>query len=124
MASRFRRAKKDPVGTAAKAVAYPWKVKSRVDRFLRPAARIAGAAGVAMLGACAVLTGTPAEQWPQALSRDLLPVYWIVSLAVASLLGWTFVADGQKRIRKRVGATAALALFLVCPIAFAILGLV
>ena len=123
MPKRSRRAK-DPVTKAAQVVAYPWTLKSRIDRFVRPAARIAGVAGIGMLVACAVLAGTPAEQWPEWLSPDRLRVYVMVSLAVASLLGWTFVSDGQKRIRRAVGAQISLAAFVILPISFAILGLI
>jgi len=123
MAKRSRRSK-DPVTRAAQVVAYPWTVKSRVEKFVRPTARVAGAAGIAMLVACAVLAETPAEQWPRGLSPGHLAVYVMVSLAVASLLGWTFVNDGQKRIRRAIGAHLSLAAFVVLPIAFAILGFV
>ena len=121
MVKRSRRAK-DPVTRAAQVVALPWTVKSRIETIVRPAARVAGAAGIAMLVGCAVLAETPAEEWPRALSPDHLAVYVMVSLAVASLLGWTFVNDGQKRIRRAIGPQISLAAFVVLPIAFAILG--
>jgi hypothetical protein len=123
MPRRSRRAK-DPVTRAAQVVAYPWTVKSRIENVVRPTARIAGAAGIAMLVACAVLAETPAEEWPAWLSPHRLRVYVMLSLAVASLLGWTFVNDGQKRIRRAIGARISMAAFVILPIAFAILGLV
>jgi hypothetical protein len=123
MARRSRRSK-DPVTRAAQTVALPWTLKSEVDAFVRPAARVAGAAGIAMLAGCGVLAATPREEWPAWLSPERLPVYVMVSLAVASLLGWTFVSDGQSRIRRRLGARVSLWAFVVLPISFAILGLV
>lgn len=123
MARRRRRSKKDPLVKAAKVVAYPWKVKSRFEGFIRPAARVAGALGMAMLAGCAALSQTPEEAWPGLLlPASRLPVYWMVALAVASLLGWAYVNDGQKRIRRAVGPALALCLFVIVPIAFAILG--
>jgi hypothetical protein len=123
MARRTKRSK-DPVTAAAEVVAYPWTVKSRIEAVIRPSARVAGAAGIAMLVGCAVLSETPAEEWPDWLSPERLPVYWMVSLAVASLLGWTFVNDGQKRIKRSIGAKVSLWAFVVLPISFAILGLI
>jgi hypothetical protein len=122
--SRRSRRSKDPVAQAAKAVAYPFQVKSKLEAFLRPAARVAGFVGIALLVGCAVLWTTPAPKWPRGLSPDRLPVYAMTSLVVASLLGWTFVHDGQVRIKRAIGKTASFPLFVVLPIAFAILGLV
>jgi hypothetical protein len=123
MARRSKRSK-DPVTQAAEVVAYPWTVKSQIETVLRPGARVAGVVGIAMLVACGVLAETPHDEWPQALSPQHLPAYVMVSLAFASLLGWTFVNDGQKRIRRRIGAGVSLWAFVVLPIAFAIVGLI
>lgn len=125
MATRRRRSRPPgPLTHAARVVALPYRVKARFEEFLRPGARVAGACGLAMLAACAVLAGTPPERWPGALDPDRLAVYAVVSLAVASMLGWAFAHEGQKRIRKAVGDRVALAAFVVLPIAFAIVGLV
>jgi hypothetical protein len=123
MARRSRRSK-DPVAKAAKAVAYPFQVKSRFEAFLRPTARVVGAIGIAMLVACGVLAETPSSEWPARLDPSHLPVYVMVSLVVASLLGWTCVHDGQVRIRRAIGKTASLGAFVILPISFAILGFV
>lgn len=123
MARKSRRAK-DPVTAAARVVAYPFQVKSRIEAFVRPAARVAGAAGIAMLVGCAVLSGTPREEWPRALDPSHLAVYVMISLAVASLLGWTYVHDGQKRIRRAIGPSISLVAYVVLPIGLAIAGLV
>src|SRR5687768_13292604 len=111
MPRRSRRARRsgNPVATAASAVTFPLRVRSRVEAFLRPGARVVGALGVAMLAACAICAGTPPERRPPWAGADLLPVWWMVSLAAASLLGWTFVHDGQTRIRRAIGRPAALA---------------
>ena len=123
MARRSRRAK-DPVARAATVALYPFRVKSKVDAFLRPAARIAGAIGIAMLVACGFLWRTPAEQWPQWLDPSHLAIYAMISLAVASLLGWTFVHDGQTRIKRAIGKPLSLCAFVVLPISFTIAGLI
>jgi hypothetical protein len=122
--SRRRARAEDPVTKTAKAVAYPFRVKSKLEAFIRPAARVVGALGLVLLVGCVVLWRLPAEQWPRGLVRERLPTYVIVSLAVASLLGWAFVSDGQKRVRRAVGRPLSLALFVVVPIAFAYLGFV
>ena len=72
MARRSKR-QPDPVAKAARAVAYPWKVKSKFEAFLRPAARVTGAVGLAMLAGCAVLWKTPREDWPAGLVPERLP---------------------------------------------------
>ena len=101
-------------------VTFPWRLKSRFQAFIRPAARAAGAAGIAMLAACGVLAETPAGEWPAALDPARLAVYGMISLATASLLGWTFVHEGQKRIERAIGERVALAVFVLLPVAFAI----
>ncbi len=118
------RRSKNPVTKAAQVAAYPFAVKSRFEAFIRPTARIVGALGLAMLVGCAVLARTPAEEWPRSLDPARLPTYAMISLAVASLLGWTFVHDGQTRIARAVGKRLSLVLFAVVPISLAYLGLV
>jgi hypothetical protein len=123
MGRRSRRSK-DPVTQAAQVVSYPWRVKSKVNDFIRPAMRVLGVAGLGMVAGCVVLWSTPAEQWPRWLDPGLLPVYAMISLSVASLLGWTFVNDGQTRIRRKIGAQASLWAFVILPISFAIAGFI
>ena len=123
MARRSKRSK-DPVTRAAEVVSYPWRVKSKVNDFIRPAMRVLGVIGLGMLVGCAVLWQTPAGEWPPQLAPGLLHVYFMVSLAVASLLGWAFVSDGQARIRQSIGARPSLLLFVILPISFAIVGFI
>jgi hypothetical protein len=124
MAARTRRRGKDPVTKAADAAAYPFKVRSKLEAFVRPTARVLGAVGIAMLVGCAVLAARAPEEWPSELSPQRLPVYVMISLATASLLGWTFVHDGQTRIRRAVGKPVSLVAFAIVPIALAYLGFV
>ena len=123
MGRRSRRSK-DPVTDAARVVAYPWRVKSQVNDFIRPAMRVMGVVGLGMLVGCVVLWTTPAENWPRWLDPGLLPVYAMISLSVASLLGWTFVSDGQTRIGRKIGRRASLVAFVILPISFAIVGFI
>ena len=109
---------------AADVAAYPFRVKSKVEAVVRPTARVLGALGIAMLVGCAVLARRPREEWPQELAKERLPVYVMISLATASLLGWTFVHDGQTRIRRVVGKPVSLVAFAVAPIVFAYLDFV
>ncbi len=105
-------------------MALPWTVRERVDAVLRPGARVVGALGAASLLACAVLWTTSDERWPPGVRRHDLPVVAFGSLLAASLLGWSFLSDGQKRVRRGVGRPVAAALYLVLPIALAALSLV
>jgi hypothetical protein len=117
------RRKKSTVTKAAEVVAYPFQVKSKFEEFIRPTARFLGFVGLAMLVGCLVLSTTPREEWPAHLAPARLPTYVMISLAVASLLGWTCVHDGQTRIRRSIGKQLSLILFVALPIAFAYLGL-
>jgi hypothetical protein len=121
---RMARRSKGPVTKAAAVVTYPFRVKSKFEEFIRPAARLLGVAGLAMLVGCFALSNTPHEEWPEGLSPWRLPTYVMVSLAVASLLGWTCVHDGQTRIRRAIGKQISLVLFVAMPITFAYLGLI
>jgi len=112
------------VTKAARIAAAPFRVKSQVEDVIRPVARIVGACGVAMLVGCLALSRAPREEWPRALDPARLPTYAMISLCVASLLGWTFVHDGQQRVRRSVGKAASLVLFAVLPVLFAYLGFV
>ncbi len=117
------RRSKGPVTKAAQIAAYPFQVKSKFEEFIRPTARVLGTAGLAMLVGCLVLSTMPHEEWPKALAPSRLPTYVMISLAVASLLGWTCVHDGQTRIRRAIGKQISLIAFVALPIAFAYLGL-
>ena len=121
---RRSRRSKDPVTDAARVVSYPWRVKSKVDDFVRPTMRVLGVVGLGMLAGCIVLWQTPPEQWPPSLEPRLLSVYAMISLSVASLLGWTFVHDGQQRIRKKIGRRTSLVVYVILPISFAIVGFI
>ena len=121
--ARRRRRREDPVATAAKTVALPFRVKSKIGEAVRPTARVLGALGVGLLVGCGVLALTPPDAWPRGLAPRLLPVYTMVSLTIASLLGWCFVSDGQKRISRRLPESVAAFAFVAMPIVCAILGL-
>ena len=123
MGRRSRRSK-DPIADTARVVSYPWRVKSKVNDFIRPAMRVLGVVGLGMLAGCIVLWTTNLEQWPAWLEPSLLPVYAMISLSIASLLGWTFVSDGQTRIRRKIGKQTSLVAFVILPISFAILGFI
>jgi hypothetical protein len=118
-----RRPRRTLVGHAARAIAYPIRVQARVYRVLRRTAGIVGAIGVAMLVGCAVLARTPAEEWPRTLDPAHLPVYVVLSLSVASLLGWAYVQEAQDRIESRLGRIVSIAVFVVLPLVFALAGL-
>ena len=88
----------------------------RLDDRLRPLATALGWAGTAALAACAVLHFLPDDAWPDGLSRAQLPVYATWALVTASLLGWSFMQEGQKRIERQSGRTLGLALFVFLPL--------
>src|SRR6185503_10282694 len=103
------------VKTAARAVALPFRLKSWISDAVRPTARVLGVLGLALLAGCAVLAWMPPESWPAPLEPPLLPVYVMISLVTASLLGWTFVSDGQARIARWMPKIVAAVLFVLMP---------
>src|SRR5688572_32668130 len=80
----------------------------RVDERLQPVALVIGWIGIAALAGRLVLATRPQDEWPLGMTRPRLPVYATVALDAASLLGWTFMQEDQRRIERRVGRTAAL----------------
>lgn len=104
------------VGRAVTDVA---SIPQRLDERIRPAATAAGWLGVLGLAACAVLHVLPDADWPAGTTRDRLPVYVTCALVAASLLGWSFMQEGQKRIERRTGRPIGLALFVFLPLAAA-----
>lgn len=110
-----RRKTKGLTGAARTALTLP----ERLRRALVPFAFWIGWLGVAGLIGCGVLALTEPESWPAALEPDRLPLYAVLSLCVASLIGWGCVQDGETRVRRTVGRPTALVLFVVLPLACA-----
>lgn len=97
-------------------------IPKRIDDRVRPFAQAAGWAGVVALAACFALRGAPAEDWPFGLGPRDFPVCATVSLVAASLLGWSFMQEGQARIERSLGRGPSLALFVFAPLAAAAAG--
>lgn len=93
--------------------------KRRFDEFVETAAWYAGWAGVAMLAGCAILWLLPGDSWDGTLKlrADRLPLYAMVALLLASLVGWGYVNIGENRLKKNFGKHLNLALFVVLPLA-------
>lgn len=92
------------------------RAKRAFDAWVAPIAWWLGWLGMAGLVACGVLSQLPVADWPGFLSPARLPLYTVGALLLASLLGWTFVAIGQVRIRRRIGRRASVLLLVVLPI--------
>lgn len=97
---------------------------SRIDAFVRPAATAVGWAGIVALAALGLLSGAPPEEWPDVLDPGKLAVYTTLALVAASLLGWSFMQEGQARIMRKTGRGTGLVLFVFLPLAAALVGLV
>ena len=93
----------------------------RLRRALVPVAFWTGCVGVAAVLGCAALALLPAERWPAALDTAHLPLYAVLSLCVASLVGWGCVQEGQGRVKRTIGKPTAVIAFLVLPLAAAAL---
>lgn len=97
---------------------------SRIDAVVRPAATAIGWAGIMALVALALLSGAPPGDWPSFLDPRRMAVYATIALVAASLLGWSFMQQGQERIMRRTGRGPGLLLFVFLPVAAAILSFV
>jgi hypothetical protein len=107
--------------TIQKAAKTALSAPERMRRVLVPVAFWSGWLGVGGLLGCGVLALVPEESWPAGLDPDRLPFYAVVSLCVASLIGWGCVQDGESRVKRTTGRPVALVLFLVLPIAAGVL---
>lgn len=91
----------------------------RLDARVRPFAIAAGWCGVAALVWLAWLSRQREGDWPAGMERGRIAVYVTVALVLASLLGWSFMQQGQARIERRLGRTAAMWVFGILPVAAA-----
>ncbi|MCG3133241.1 MAG: hypothetical protein HMLKMBBP_00366 [Planctomycetes bacterium] len=124
MARRRKRRAGAPgaAGRVGRAITDVAAIPKRIDDRVRPFAQAAGWAGIAALAACLALRGASADAWPFGLGPSDFPVCVTVSLVAASLLGWSFMQEGQARIERAVGRGASLALFVFAPLAAAAAG--
>ena len=92
----------------------------RLDAKVEPVAAAIGWVGVVAIAALAVLAFLPDDTWPFGMERARLPIYGTIALVLASLLGWTFMQNGQARIERRIGRRASLWAFAILPLVAAI----
>lgn len=94
--------------------------RTRLNTLVRPVARVTGWIGIGLLVLVLALKAVPAESWPRPLDEDHWPFYFGVSLALASLLGWTFMLRGLIALRERTGWTVSGWLFVFLPVVCAL----
>lgn len=95
--------------------------RERLNAWLLPWAWRVGWLGMAGLAVCAGLAVIDEEHWPDALDPDRLPYYAVVSLVAASLIGWGCMQLGVRRVRGLVGQRLGGWLFVLAPLACAVL---
>lgn len=109
---------------AVQVVMLPSTLRERVNGYVYPGARVAGALGLCVLAVWAALRfALPAERWEQALDPDHLPVLLAIGLCAASLLGWASMSEGLRRVRARLGRPPCSVLFVLLPMLCAVLTL-
>lgn len=81
--------------------------------------------GMGLLALNGLLWLVPHSVWDGVLGlrAERLPVYTMVAMLLASLVGWLYVNKGEDRIKKRLGRHVNLALFVVLPLACMAAGL-
>ncbi|MCO5167392.1 MAG: hypothetical protein M9894_13665 [Planctomycetes bacterium] len=110
-----------PVKATDAVVAGVQTTRERLNAFLLPWALRVGWLGLSGLVVCAGLAVIDAAHWPRPLDKDDLPVYAVASLVAASLLGWGCVQAGVRSIRGLVGGRLGGWLFVLLPLACAVL---
>ncbi len=93
-------------------------LKRRFDAGVRSFAWYTGWVGAAGFALCGLLWLAPQSAWDGTLGlrASQWPVYAIVTLVAASLLGWSFVNIGQDRLEKRIGRGLSALCFVVLPL--------
>ncbi len=91
--------------------------KRTFDALVRTLAWYVGWFGMFALIALGMLWLLPREQWQHVLPPDRLATCTVIALLFASLVGWSYVNQGEDRIRRRIGKQANLVAFVVVPIA-------
>lgn len=81
--------------------------------------------GMGLLALVGLLWLIPHSVWDGTLGlrAERLPVYTMVAMLLASLVGWLYVNKGEDRIKKQLGRHVNLALFVVLPLACMAAGL-
>ncbi|MCW8138513.1 MAG: hypothetical protein KIT58_06380 [Planctomycetota bacterium] len=110
-----------PVKATDAAVTVVQTTRERVNAFLLPWALRAGWLGMSGLVVCAGLAVIDPAHWPAPLDEDDLPVYAVACLVAASLLGWGCVQAGVRSIRGLIGGRLGGWLFVLLPLACAVL---
>lgn len=95
--------------------------KRRFDGWVRTTAWYAGWTGVALLVGVFVLYMAPASAWDgrAGLREAHLPVYLLIGVLMASMVGWSFIEAGEDRIKKHLGKYVNLVLFVILPLSCA-----
>lgn len=93
-------------------------LKRRFDAVVVAIAWYAGWAGLAALLGLLALRVLPAGAWDimPGLRAEHWPVYAMVALITAGLLGFSLVNRGQDRIKKRLGSTMSAIVFAMLPL--------
>ncbi|MBK8205353.1 MAG: hypothetical protein IPK87_01045 [Planctomycetes bacterium] len=93
--------------------------KRAFDDAVKAFAWYAGWVGMALLAAVGLLWLLPRDSWDgtAGLQGGHLPVYTLVALLMASLVGWWYVNKGEDRIKRRIGRPLHTVAFVVLPLA-------
>ena len=95
------------------------RAKKSFDGLVQAVAWYSGWVGFGLLLLCGLLWLLPIETWDGvlALQADRLPLYTLIALLMASLLGWRLVNFGEDRLKRNFGRHVNLVLFVILPVA-------
>lgn len=93
--------------------------KRAFDNAVKAFAWYAGWVGMALLAIVGLLWLLPRDSWDGMAGLDAahLPIYTLVALLMASLVGWWYINKGEDRIKQRIGRTLHIVAFVVVPLA-------
>lgn len=106
------------MGSAKASIRKASRAKKSFDRGVQVFAWYTGWLGFGLLVVCGLLWLLPEDSWDGvlALKANSLPLYTLVALLMASLLGWRLVNLGEDRLKRNFGTHVNLVLFVILPV--------
>ncbi|MHC4840678.1 MAG: hypothetical protein ACYTDT_06885 [Planctomycetota bacterium] len=111
-------------GKAKTAIRKGKTAKRAFDKTVFTLAFFVGWCGVGLLFACCLLWLFPVDWWDGwlGLKGNDMPIYFVICLSFASLVGWRYTVIGQARLQNRLGKLPSQIALVWLPIACLLCG--